>query len=528
MTVTWPLASFALLAVALAAGFAWYERAHPSSQVLALVATLAALAALGRVAFAPLPERQADDRHRAARRLRRSAARRASPSARSPRSRRTSFFGQGPWTPWQMVAWGAGRPLRRRARRAPAGGAWGACRSRVACGLAGLLFGAIMDFCTWVTFSGTHTLGGVPRLLGDVGLPFNLAHAVGQRRLLPRLRARARPRAAALPRALRRSAGSPVARRRRCAIAARSRLGDRRARAAPARPSRVVATSLRAQNGDGGLRRRAAASARPALHGLGRRSGLAARGATAARAARAATCSAAAASQRATPATSSGRSSRSWPARVAPARGRRRPRASPRPCASAATARRRAWSTRRASRSSRCAPPGAGSAQARRGGALARPPAERRRRLQLRRPRRAERDRRHRGRRSQALVAASAARHARAPRGALPRCATRTATAASPLEPGGAVERPVDGLGGPGARRRRAATRRACSAAARAARSGYLRTLIAGDGAVRYSRTSRADAGLGHGAGADRARPPPVPAPVTNRCIGPRRAHLIG
>ena len=32
-------------------------------------------------------------------------------SARSPRWRRTSFFGQGPWTPWQMAAWGAARVL---------------------------------------------------------------------------------------------------------------------------------------------------------------------------------------------------------------------------------------------------------------------------------------------------------------------------------------------------------------------------------------------------------------------------------
>ena len=53
--VSWQLASFAVLAVALAAGFAWYERARPSAKLLALVATLAALAALGRVAFAPLP-----------------------------------------------------------------------------------------------------------------------------------------------------------------------------------------------------------------------------------------------------------------------------------------------------------------------------------------------------------------------------------------------------------------------------------------------------------------------------------------
>ena len=59
--VSWILASFAILGGALAIGFAWYERTHPSARVLALIATLAALAALGRVAFAPHPERQADD-----------------------------------------------------------------------------------------------------------------------------------------------------------------------------------------------------------------------------------------------------------------------------------------------------------------------------------------------------------------------------------------------------------------------------------------------------------------------------------
>ena len=39
----------------LVVGFAWYERTHPTTRVIALVATLAAMAALGRVAFAALP-----------------------------------------------------------------------------------------------------------------------------------------------------------------------------------------------------------------------------------------------------------------------------------------------------------------------------------------------------------------------------------------------------------------------------------------------------------------------------------------
>ena len=53
--MSWPLASFVILALGIAGGFRWYERARPSAKLLALVATLAALAALGRVAFAPLP-----------------------------------------------------------------------------------------------------------------------------------------------------------------------------------------------------------------------------------------------------------------------------------------------------------------------------------------------------------------------------------------------------------------------------------------------------------------------------------------
>ena len=53
--VSWVVASMLILGAALAAGFAWYERTHPSTRVIALVATLAALAAIGRIAFAALP-----------------------------------------------------------------------------------------------------------------------------------------------------------------------------------------------------------------------------------------------------------------------------------------------------------------------------------------------------------------------------------------------------------------------------------------------------------------------------------------
>ena len=53
--MSWQLASLALLAIALAAGFAWYEREQPPARVLAVVASLAALAVVGRLAFAAIP-----------------------------------------------------------------------------------------------------------------------------------------------------------------------------------------------------------------------------------------------------------------------------------------------------------------------------------------------------------------------------------------------------------------------------------------------------------------------------------------
>src|SRR5437764_777865 len=53
--MSWQLGAFAILGIALLGGFAWYERARPDARIVALVATLAAFAALGRIAFAALP-----------------------------------------------------------------------------------------------------------------------------------------------------------------------------------------------------------------------------------------------------------------------------------------------------------------------------------------------------------------------------------------------------------------------------------------------------------------------------------------
>src|SRR3954452_20958116 len=102
---SWQIATFAVLGAALLGGFAWYERTHPSSRVLALVATLAALAALGRVAFAPIPSVKPPLDIVFLGGFVLGAAPGFAVGAIGALSSNL-FFGQGPWTPWQMSIWG--------------------------------------------------------------------------------------------------------------------------------------------------------------------------------------------------------------------------------------------------------------------------------------------------------------------------------------------------------------------------------------------------------------------------------------
>ena len=174
--MSWIAASMVILGAALVAGFAWYERRHPTSRVLALVATLAALAALGRIAFAPLPNvKPTTDIVILAGYVLGGAPGFAIGATGALAS--NVVFGQGPWTPWQMAAWGLAGLL-----GAALGAATGRRVGRVPlalfCGAMGLLFGAIMDLSTFTTFAGGHTLGQYLAISGT-SLPFNVAHAAG-------------------------------------------------------------------------------------------------------------------------------------------------------------------------------------------------------------------------------------------------------------------------------------------------------------------------------------------------------------
>jgi hypothetical protein len=174
--VTWQAASVALLAVALAFGFGWYERERPPARVVAVVAALAALAVVGRLAFAAIPNvKPTTDIVLFA-----GYALGAIPGfAVGAVTAIVSniFLSQGPWTVWQMAGWGAvgvaGALLARLLRgREPSRFLLAAV-----CGVAGLAFGAWMDVYQW-TLAARQDLDTYVAVAGT-SLPYNIAHAVG-------------------------------------------------------------------------------------------------------------------------------------------------------------------------------------------------------------------------------------------------------------------------------------------------------------------------------------------------------------
>jgi energy-coupling factor transport system substrate-specific component len=174
--VSWQLASLVLLGLALAAGFAWYEREQPPARILALVASLAALAVVGRLAFAAVPNvKPTTDIVLFAGYALGAVPGFAVGAVTAIVS--NIFLSHGPWTVWQMAGWGAV-------------GVGGALLARLlhgrepnrfvlaaVCGAAGLVFGAWMDVYQW-TLAARQDLDTYLAVAGT-SLPYNLAHALG-------------------------------------------------------------------------------------------------------------------------------------------------------------------------------------------------------------------------------------------------------------------------------------------------------------------------------------------------------------
>lgn len=187
-----------LVAVSLlAAGAAWLESGPGSAAEIAVVATLGGVAAAGRVLFAAVPGVQPVTVIVVAAGA--ALGVRAGIAVGAVAALVSNFFlGQGPWTPWQMLAWGAcgaagalARTLLR--RRIP---------FAVAVAFLGFAFSALMDVWFWYGFY-PHTWAALGAVAAR-GLPFDAAHAIGNlllglavgpelRRLLERYGRRLRP-----------------------------------------------------------------------------------------------------------------------------------------------------------------------------------------------------------------------------------------------------------------------------------------------------------------------------------------------
>jgi energy-coupling factor transport system substrate-specific component len=168
-------AALPLLLVAaalLVAGAAWIEAGPGAAREVTLVATLAAVAAAGRVLLAAVPGVQPVTVIAVAAGAALGA--RAGFATGALAALVSNFFlGQGPWTPWQMLGWGAcglaGAALRSVIRRRAAFAA--------ACFVLGFAFSALMDLWLWLSFY-PHTWEALGVVLGR-GVWFQAAHAVG-------------------------------------------------------------------------------------------------------------------------------------------------------------------------------------------------------------------------------------------------------------------------------------------------------------------------------------------------------------
>jgi hypothetical protein len=173
--MSWELASFLIIGAVILAGFAWYERSRPPAQVVALVAALAALAIAGRIAFAAFPNvKPTTDIVIFAGYALGGAPGFAVGALAALVS--NFWFGQGPWTPWQMAGWGLcgvlGAALALGVRNA------GRFTLAATCAFAGILYGALLNFSLMATYGGDLSLRHF-LVLEARAIPFEVAHVLG-------------------------------------------------------------------------------------------------------------------------------------------------------------------------------------------------------------------------------------------------------------------------------------------------------------------------------------------------------------
>jgi len=173
----WSLYSLIIVLATVCSFYLWYERHNSSPKEAAVIATLAALAGSSRIPFAAVPGLQPTTFLV----LICGYVFGAVPGFMvGSLAAFTSnlFLGQGPWTPWQMIAWGLA-------------GVCGGIISRMkgkksvsrwllvsAAFFWGFIFGAILNFWHWLTFVYPLTLSSYLTAM-LTGIWFDAVHSVG-------------------------------------------------------------------------------------------------------------------------------------------------------------------------------------------------------------------------------------------------------------------------------------------------------------------------------------------------------------
>ncbi len=171
----WALLSVIILGLAIAAYFWRFERSRADSKEIALIATMATLAAVSRVPFAAIMSFQPT-----------TFVVMISGYVFGPQTGFITgataalvsnfFLGQGPWTPWQMFCWG----MCGVAAGLLAGGGreFKALQFTILGGICGYLFGWVMNIWHWVGFIYPLTLKTFIATY-IASFPFDTIHAGG-------------------------------------------------------------------------------------------------------------------------------------------------------------------------------------------------------------------------------------------------------------------------------------------------------------------------------------------------------------
>jgi energy-coupling factor transport system substrate-specific component len=176
----WQVSSAALLLTVFAVGFAWFERSRPPARIVATVAALVAFAVIGRVLFAPFPNvKPTTDIVIVA-----GFALGFAPGwmvGVLTALVSNFYFSQGPWTPWQMLAWGLcgllGAALARGGLK-PGSTLLRRVPMALWCAAAGLGYGVVLNFGSAVNLANTDIETSFWVQMAT-SLPFDVAHAVG-------------------------------------------------------------------------------------------------------------------------------------------------------------------------------------------------------------------------------------------------------------------------------------------------------------------------------------------------------------